>query len=42
MGQGSDVAEAEQAFRALRHQLAEYDLRTFVVRSGDPLGEALA
>jgi len=37
-----DVAESEQAFRSLRHQLAEYDLRTFVVRSGDHLGEALA
>jgi hypothetical protein len=42
MSPGPDVAEAEQAFRSLRHQLAEYDLRTFTVRSGDPLGEALA
>jgi uncharacterized protein (DUF58 family) len=42
MNPDPDAAEAEQAFRALRHQLAEYDLRTFVVRSGDPLGEALA
>ncbi len=41
-GTDPEVAEAEQAFRALRHELAEYDLRTFVVRSGDALGEALA
>jgi uncharacterized protein (DUF58 family) len=35
-------AEAVQAMRALRHQLAEYDLRTVVVPADERLAEALA
>ena len=34
--------EAVQAMRALRHQLAEYDLRTVVVHADERLSEALA
>ncbi len=34
--------EAEQAARAIRHRLAEFDLRTDVVRADDRLSEALA
>ncbi len=33
--------EAEQAARAIRHRLAEFDLRTVVVRADDRLGEVL-
>jgi uncharacterized protein (DUF58 family) len=36
------VVEAAQAFRGVRHQLAEFDLRTHVVRAGDDLAVALA
>ena len=38
----AEHAEAVQAMRALRHQLAEYDLRTVVVQADVRLSEALA
>jgi uncharacterized protein (DUF58 family) len=41
-GPDPEQAEAIQAMRALRHQLAEYDLRTVVVHADERLSEALA
>jgi uncharacterized protein (DUF58 family) len=38
----AEHAEAVQAMRALRHQLAEYDLRTVIVQADERLAEALA
>jgi len=41
-GPDAEHAEAIQAMRALRHQLAEYDLRTVLVEADERLAEALA
>jgi hypothetical protein len=41
-GEGGPVAADDgQQMRALVHQLAEYQLRAFIVPAGVPLGEVL-